>query len=270
MIYYITVNQKAIMDMGLSLDIIDMSVFHYMQNMMSSPNTEHIIDEDKVYFWISAKKIITDMPILGIQTERGVNKRIDALVAANFIVKYEKNKSLKKSYFRLGENGEKYILGTWNDCSKDYIINNNKEEIDKSISKKEEVEYEKIISCWNAFASGQKNIAKVERISEQRKNKIRLLLKQTKSNQQELMTFISTLPYADTWVLGNSGYGKWSISFDWLINNTNGWYVKGLEGGMHKNNRYMFDKIMKGEIQQEYQGYSKKEDKLIINGIEYE
>lgn len=122
----------------------------------------------------------------------------------------------------------------------------NKEEIDKSISKKEGINFESIVSAWNEVANEVDEISSIRELTDKRKKQIKSLLKSCNSTCEELVRFIKTIPYADDWVIGK-GDRKWSIDFDWLIQNTSNWYVAGLEGNMHKKNRYEFDKIMRGE-----------------------
>ena len=123
---------------------------------------------------------------------------------------------------------------------------NYKEEIDKSISKKEGIDFDSIVSAWNEIANEVDEISSIRGLTDKRKKQIMSLLKACNSTCEELVRFIKTLPYADDWVIGK-GDRKWSIDFDWLIQNTSNWYVAGLEGNMHKKNRYEFDKIMRGE-----------------------
>ena len=125
-------------------------------------------------------------------------------------------------------------------------IKTDKEEIDKSISKKEVIDFDSIVSAWNEIANEVDEISSIRGLTDKRKKQIMSLLKTCKSTCEELVRFIKTLPYADDWVIGK-GDRKWSIDFDWLIQNTSNWYVAGLEGNMHKKNRYEFDKIMRGE-----------------------
>ena len=124
--------------------------------------------------------------------------------------------------------------------------NQYKEEIDKSISKKEGINFESIVSAWNEVAYEVDEISSIRGLTDKRKKQISTLLKTCNSTCEELVRFIKTLPYADDWVIGK-GDKKWRIYFDWLIQNTSNWYVAGLEGNMHKKNRYEFDKIMRGE-----------------------
>ena len=124
--------------------------------------------------------------------------------------------------------------------------NQYKEEIDKSISKKEVIDFDSIVSAWNEIANEVDEISSIRGLTDKRKKQIMSLLKTCNSTCEELVRFIKTLPYADDWVIGK-GERRWSIDFDWLIQNTSNWYVAGLEGNMHKKNRYEFDKIMRGE-----------------------
>ena len=124
--------------------------------------------------------------------------------------------------------------------------NQQEEKEDKSSSKKEVIDFDAIVSAWNEIANEVDEISSIRGLTDKRKKQIMSLLKTCNSTCEELVRFIKTLPYADNWVIGK-GDRKWSIDFDWLIQNTSNWYVAGLEGNMHKKNRYEFDKIMRGE-----------------------
>lgn len=124
------------------------------------------------------------------------------------------------------------------------LNNNNKE--DTNVSKKNEIDYESVFVAWNNIADNIESISKVKSFTEGRKKQIKSLISKCNTSIDEIVKLINTIPYADDWVLGKGGK-DWVINFDFLTKNTSNWYVRALEGDMHKKNRYEFDKIMNGE-----------------------
>ena len=104
-------------------------------------------------------------------------------------------------------------------------------------------------------------------MSDKRKKAVKALLNTCESTIEELSRLIMTLPYADDWVMGASRDSKWVISFDWLIANTSNWYVRALEGEMHKKNVEIFKAIMAGNSTPLTQ--RERENTITTNGTIY-
>ena len=117
---------------------------------------------------------------------------------------------------------------------------------DTNVSKKEQLDYESILLAWNKIACDVESVSKVKSLTDSRKKQIKTLISKCKTSVDEIIKLINTIPYADDWVLGKGDKG-WAINFDFLMKNTSNWYVRALEGEMHRKNRYEFDKIMNGE-----------------------
>lgn len=270
--YNVVINQKAVIDNGLigKLDIIDLAIFDFVYHFFNSDF------EDKVTFTkngveyteIRPSLLEKEMPLLKIGTKRTFINRMNNLINAGLIERYENNSTENRSGYKKGvnfsifefdkpkkQNSQGYENNFTppmktdshnNNINDNNITDNNKEEIDKSISKKEGIDFESIVFAWNEVANEVDEISSIKALTDKRKKQISTLLKTCNSTCEELVRFIKTLPYADDWVIGK-GDKKWRIYFDWLIQNTSNWYVAGLEGNMHKKNRYEFDKIMRGE-----------------------
>lgn len=83
------------------LDIIDAGILYFLTMWASSAKSEKITDNGDLYVWISPNLIINQMPILKINTERGISKRLDKLIAIGAITRHPNNKSMRRSYFKL-------------------------------------------------------------------------------------------------------------------------------------------------------------------------
>jgi uncharacterized phage protein (TIGR02220 family) len=111
--YTININQKAVIDLGLDLDIVDMAIFDVIYHFQNSSSCEKINTADGVYFWMSHKKIIQDLPMIGIKSKRGIINRIDNLVNASLLIKHPECQKRSRTYYKLGENSERIFFHTY-------------------------------------------------------------------------------------------------------------------------------------------------------------
>lgn len=157
----------------LKLDCIDLLILRDVADFMNRKKIIKYTVDDKIYFSIQYSAIIEDLPILGIK-QQALSDRLSKLVELELLEKVViKNQAGSFVAFRLGEKYEsiKYTpaeseIGTSNtlhlqtyqttfaevaDYGPKYSSTNNsstnKEERDKSLSKKDEL-FEK---CWTAY-----------------------------------------------------------------------------------------------------------------------
>ena len=85
------------------LDVIDLLILNVVSDYMNRKSIEKIIINDKIYFWISYKMIIEDLPILDIK-KQALADRLDKLVHFNLLEKYiSRNEQGTKTCFRIGD-----------------------------------------------------------------------------------------------------------------------------------------------------------------------
>lgn len=100
----LNINQDKAIKLGL--DMVDIMLVDWFVSFSASGKMECKINDNNPYFWISYKKIIEDLPILGL-AERGVGRRFSELsdkgIFSSFTVSTHKG---KKVFFRL--NSDKY------------------------------------------------------------------------------------------------------------------------------------------------------------------
>lgn len=100
--YNININQKAIIDLNLDVDVIDMAIFDFIKDFSNSSKCVKVLIDGKQFFWISHSKIILDLPIININSRQGILKRINKLIDANLIQRADGD--LQKSYYCFGLN----------------------------------------------------------------------------------------------------------------------------------------------------------------------
>lgn len=108
--YNIVINQKAIVDNGLSIDIVDAAVFDFIKDFSHSDKCVKMQIDGKTYFWITNQTIIDNLPLLQITTARGLRKRIDNLINAGLLVRNENSQELNKTLYTFGSKYDSYIF----------------------------------------------------------------------------------------------------------------------------------------------------------------
>lgn len=104
--YTILINQKAIIENGINIDLIDASIFDFIKDFSHSPKCETIQILSVKYFWISHTLIIENLPLLGIKSKRGIQKRIDNLVETGLLKRHPDCKQMARTYYCFGDKYE--------------------------------------------------------------------------------------------------------------------------------------------------------------------
>ena len=107
--YSLGFSQKALIDSGLNeapykLDAIDMLLLDYVAYYTNF--CEKIQYNNHTYFWIANAKIVKDCPVI-IKTEAAAKKRMIKLCKAHVLMKHPDCATLKRSYYKIGENFKK-------------------------------------------------------------------------------------------------------------------------------------------------------------------
>lgn len=132
--FTVSINQKAIVDLGLQdkLDFIDLAIYDFITEFMLCEDCQKMIVGNEQYFWIKADLIIENMPLLGITTTRGINKRIERLIEYDLLERCPDNKNLRQSFFKVGKLYKEYKFFTWNKSSKPSWNENSKPNINNN------------------------------------------------------------------------------------------------------------------------------------------
>lgn len=147
--YRISINQKAVFDMGLQdkVDFIDLAIYDFITSFMLCEDCVKTNINGIQYFWIKPSLIIDEMPLLGINTTRGINNRINKLADCGLLERCPINQSLHQPYFKIGPKYKEYKFFAWNENSSlgtdfpstwNENSDNNNNNIDYNINKEKE------------------------------------------------------------------------------------------------------------------------------------
>lgn len=100
-----------------------------------------------------------------------------------------------------------------------------KEEKDKSFSKKERIDYDAIVKCWNET---NPTLSSVRMLNDNRKKQIRTLLVSNNATVDDLMKAIKIISMS-SFCQGKNDR-NWRASFDWLIKDTKSCFSRLFEG----------------------------------------
>ena len=115
--YTITINQLAVINAGLDLDVVDMTIFDFVKHYAHSEKCMKLQTETGTYFWVSHTTIIQQLPILGISTGAGIIKRINKLIDAGLLARHPNCDLMRKTFYKFGPNYDKVCFITHNENS---------------------------------------------------------------------------------------------------------------------------------------------------------
>lgn len=108
--YNISINQKAVIDSGLSLDLIDLAIFDCLKDFSLVPSCKTLSIGGITYYLFNWKLIQQQLPILGLNTRQSVFKRFTNLKEAGVIVANPDNATLGQAWYRFGSNYQKLLF----------------------------------------------------------------------------------------------------------------------------------------------------------------
>ena len=193
-------------------------------------------------FWEGSQSYLSDW--LGV-SRRTVIDILKRLISNGFIAKqeYEVNNVKFCKYKAIVPNTigcEDSAQGGSEDSAHDNNNNNkNKEEKDKSFSKKERIDYDAIVKCWNETNTLLPN---VKMLNNKRKEQIRTLLASNNATVDDLMKAINIISMS-SFCQGKNDR-NWRATFDWLIKDTKSCFSRLFEGA------YAFTQDEKNKLSQ--------------------
>jgi len=107
--YSININQFAVISNGLNIDLIDCAIFDYLKDFAHCDKISKTYHEGKSYFYIKWNKIVDDMPMIGINTRKGIIARINNLIECKLLERHPDNQTNGQSMFCFGENYIKMV-----------------------------------------------------------------------------------------------------------------------------------------------------------------
>lgn len=100
--------QRILKEYGLTLD--EVMILRHFLDFVNTGKMKKVEIEGKTFYWITYKKIIEDLPILNIKSNKSVGNKLNKLVEVGFLEKYiDKTRSGTWTYFGVGDNYEKLI-----------------------------------------------------------------------------------------------------------------------------------------------------------------
>jgi hypothetical protein len=98
-LWNININQKAVIDNKLDLDINDVAIIYFLIVFSASKNCVSLECNGKRYYWFSTGLIKSNLPLLRIGSERGIYKRITNLIESQLLERHPDNQRLGKSFY---------------------------------------------------------------------------------------------------------------------------------------------------------------------------
>lgn len=104
----ILINQRAALELGLNLDLIDLAIFDYIKGFVLSNKCTKVNTEEGTFYWVSHKNIKDSMPLLNIKSDQGIVNRIKKLIDAGLLFKYARCDEFGKTLYSFGPNYDSF------------------------------------------------------------------------------------------------------------------------------------------------------------------
>ncbi|MDM1535070.1 hypothetical protein [Myroides odoratimimus] len=96
--FNININQKAIIDNKLGLDVVDASIIDFLHVFSLSTEIIKVPFENDIYFYFSHKKIVDDMPILALKKD-SVYRRLKKICDLGLMKQHPNSKELRMTLY---------------------------------------------------------------------------------------------------------------------------------------------------------------------------
>lgn len=101
--YTIVINQRAIIDSGLELDMKDAAILDLFLHWMGNSAADRVIVDGKEYVWIGYNLIQDQLPIIKLGNKDTVYRRLKELCDMGLLEACPANQRLGRSYYRMGK-----------------------------------------------------------------------------------------------------------------------------------------------------------------------
>lgn len=207
-------------------------------------------------------------------TETTANKILSSLIKKGYVIKTSfdgRRRSVKSALTFEARQGCFEEQGrVANESNIPIIIDTNinipKEEIDKSISKKECINFTEVQSKWEKL---NPSLPTIRYFSDKRKNALRKLLKDNNATIEDLYKVFKIIS-ACSFCQGNNDR-KWIATLDWVLNDTKGCFNRLLEGvfAFTEEEKQAVQLIAQGENINSLKNTENEPTNLVINGQIY-
>jgi hypothetical protein len=106
----ITVNQRTIVELKYPLDLVDCAIIDFLTEYTHAGRPAKKLLENTVYYSVSWDEIVTNLPLIGIQTRNGIQKRLKGLCDLKILQMHPDNQQTASSFYAFGENYEKLFF----------------------------------------------------------------------------------------------------------------------------------------------------------------
>lgn len=109
------IDQRAAIESGFGLDVIDLSIFALLKDFAAEPGCKKMNENGHTYHLFSWKLVTQQQPVLGLNTKRSVTRRFEKLAECNVMHPHPDNKGMKLMWYRFGEGAVKLMRSTRNE-----------------------------------------------------------------------------------------------------------------------------------------------------------
>lgn len=108
--YFISINQKALLDNDIKINLVQAVIFDFLYDFISSGCADQVTIDNKNYSWISYQHVIDSLPIIEITNKNVICRNIQKLVDVELLGKYVDKKQGNKTFFCVGKRAKELLF----------------------------------------------------------------------------------------------------------------------------------------------------------------
>lgn len=117
--YNILINQKAIVESGLNIDLVDAAILNYISDFSNTDKIMKFHHEGNTYYWISYSHLSNEMPLLRNKKGKQISKdalyrRLKDMCKQDILKLHPNSRVLGKSYYSFGKMYSRLITDSLN------------------------------------------------------------------------------------------------------------------------------------------------------------
>lgn len=96
--YSISINQRAIIESGLNIDLFDAAIIDYILAFSHAKTIMKIQEGELTFYYFSYNHLIAEMPLLGLKRD-AIYRRFKKLCDMGFLIAHPRNKAMNKPFY---------------------------------------------------------------------------------------------------------------------------------------------------------------------------
>jgi hypothetical protein len=99
--FTILINQQAIVESKLPIDVTDAIILNYFSDFIYTGKMKTVCENGESFYWVSYSEIMKQLPILGVTNRDAIYRRFKKFVDLKLVIPHPGNRRMNSSFYKL-------------------------------------------------------------------------------------------------------------------------------------------------------------------------